>query len=133
MINDILKEKCKLIKFYNDNLYFKKKWEELFLENLTEEEKRNIYINDFLWHACSYNKINNISGKRAIQLFNKQSKKDIIIFYQENNNAFYCEDAKNLNYSDIKNEMDIYISDINFNWSFIITHEKMCGPYFLKR
>ena len=97
------------------------------------EEKSSIYINDFLWHACSYNKINNISGKRAIQLFNKESKKNIIIFYQENNNAFYLEDIEELSYSDIKNEIDIYICDINFTWSFIITHEKMCGPYFLKR
>lgn len=133
MINDILKKRCKLIKCYNDNSLFKKRWEELFIGNLTEAEKNNIYINDFLWHACSYNKINNISGKHAIQLFNKENKKDIIIFYQEKKYVFYLEDVCDFEYSDIKNEVDIYICDINFTWSFIITHEKICGPYFLKR
>jgi hypothetical protein len=43
----------------------------------------------------------------------------------------YFKNAAELKDTDFDLEDDIYISDINFTWTYVVTHEKeQCGPYF---
>ena len=40
--------------------------------------------------------------------------------------------AKSVVSTDFDSEQDIYIFDRNFSWTYVHTHESMCGPYFYK-
>ena len=92
-----------------------------------------------LWHAFSYYEAKAYTGQQAIKRFEKQSKNNIIIFSNELSNSIIFN---NLIQNDIsieiindcinnnKSKHDIYFTEINFAWTFVITHESEFGPYF---
>ena len=113
-----------------------------FFKDLTFEDKKEIYFEQFMWHAFSYKKISAIEGKEAITEFNKIKNNDVYIFFEDNDIVL---EKTNLNYKEIleiielqskKDKLtsyyDCYIVDKNFSWTFIITHETQIkdDPYF---
>ena len=91
----------------------------------------------FKWHLYSYEKLPHLSGEEAIQAFNQLPKKDIYFAYQRDmvkNQEFVqvFKNAQNLVASDIENQQDLYLFDATFSWTYIQTHENMCGPYFVQ-
>jgi len=44
--------------------------------------------------------------------------------------AFIINDASALTVDIADGFMDIFVTDINFRWTYVHTHEKCCGPYF---
>ena len=117
---------------------FKKKWEETFLNNISKSQKKKIKIDSFLWHIFSYEKLPCLKGEEAIEAFDKQTKKECYIFEQYEDNAFKVMNTHKLKAKDITTELGEYLSDIYivsscFTWTYIVTHEKECGPYFYKK
>jgi len=65
---------------------------------------------------------------------NYEKKKSCYIFYQHSDFAIIIEEADTVNASDFMNEFDIYITDKEFSWTYVRTHETgWCGPYFSRR
>ncbi len=59
----------------------KKKWELAFLTHMTDTEKEDCHINEYLLHAFTYGKMNDyLEGKDAIKAFNNETKDEIYIF-----------------------------------------------------
>ncbi len=111
----------------------KKKWELAFAGGLTDEERKEIYLDDFLWHACSYKKINLLEKDEAREAFNKVLKEEVVGFYQNENDVLNFRDGSFLKDSDFDLEDDIYVVDSDYKWTYIVTHEKeQCGPYFIE-
>ncbi|QUH26500.1 DUF4275 family protein [Serpentinicella alkaliphila] len=108
----------------------KEKWESIFAKNLTEEERKEIYFNQFLWHIFSYEKVTFLKTNRAREAFNNVIKDEVIAFYQNNNIVHHFKNGAFLKDTDFDSEDDLYIVDTNFQWTYVVTHEEQCGPYF---
>jgi hypothetical protein len=140
-IVEVLKNKnVKVIEIPKWGTYLRKMWEEKFADHMSIEEKKAIFLYDddgacgFLWHLFSYEKRSCFVGEEADQAFNYEKKKSCYIFYQHSDFAIIIEEADTVNASDFMNEFDIYITDKEFSWTYVRTHETgWCGPYFSRR
>lgn len=115
--------------------YFRKQWENNFANQLSDKDKKLIYLFNtggccgYLWHLFSYEKKDCLKGEKAEAAFNNQTKNNCYVFYQHSDYALFLENASMFNTNDLINEQDIYIVDKGFNWTYIQTHETgWCGP-----
>lgn len=121
--------------------YLRQKWRESFASHLSKEEQKTIYMDSFLWHLCSWEKVICLEKEKAIKAFENQIKNKCTIFYQFIDEAYLVQNAKTLTVKDLpykENHMDysdIYIMDWDNKWTFIITHETDIGlgPYFIQK
>lgn len=110
--------------------YLRGVWEKEFAEAISSDEKRKIYLHDFLWHLFSYEKVEAFAKDYAKNSFNNELKNRVYVFYQHSDYALTIENAKNIVAEDFNYEDDIYIVDTEFQWTYVNTHETACGPYF---
>jgi hypothetical protein len=117
--------------------YLRNQWEHHFANHLSDDEKRSIYLNvahGYLWHLFSYGKKACLEGDRAEKAFNEEPKKACFLFYQHSDDAFILENSSMLTADDLLNEMDVYVVDKEFTWTYVRTHETgWCGPYFSRK
>lgn len=116
----------------NAGKFLHEQWEERFAGTLSSDQKKKIYLNQFLWHIFSYEKIEHLSGQEAIEAFNSIKKNECYVFYQDDDDALKLKYSKDIKAEDFNNERDIYIVDVNMTWTYVHTHEGYCGPYFCK-
>ncbi|WP_413367637.1 DUF4275 family protein [Lysinibacillus sp. 3P01SB] len=116
----------------------RKIWEKIFTVSLSTKEKERIFLDQFLWHICSWGAVSCAAKEEAIALFTNQEKDKCTIFYQFIDDAYMVKNAKELTVHDVPyearnmNRNDIYVMDDKLKWTFIMTHEEQCGPYFIK-
>lgn len=138
-----LKDKgVKVIELSNWSTLLKKYWENTFVSELSDKEKKEIHLKDdkyscgFLWHAFSWEKTKHLKGKKADKAFDDMQKKELYVFYQMTDTVYVLKNAEGLKAKDILNDSeflddrDIFIVDKEFKWTYVITHEEECGPYF---
>jgi len=119
--------------------FLREQWRINFANHLSNEEQKSIGMDGFLWHLCSWEKVNCLKKDEAIAAFKEHSKIKCTIFYQFIDEAYLVQNAGTLNLDDFTYDSshmdygDIYIMDWHFNWTFIMTHESECGPYFIKK
>ncbi|WP_404430798.1 DUF4275 family protein [Sutcliffiella horikoshii] len=117
--------------------YFRKSWENTFANHLSTEEKNAIYLDSFLWHLCSWEAVKCSTKEEAVRLLHAQKKDRCFIFYQHLDIVYTVENAKSLNVLDLRYDSshmlysDIYVMDWEKKWTFMMTHEEECGPYFI--
>ena len=92
----------------------------------------NSSYSSYLWHIFSWDKKRYYMFGAANEAFNKLPKKKCIIFHQLSNEVLIIDDARDLRAELFKpfSFEDIYIVDEAFTWSYNITHESTCGPYY---
>ena len=118
--------------------FLREQWRINFASHLSNEEQKSIGMDGFLWHLCSWEKVNCLEKDAAIAAFKKQSKIKCTVFYQFIDEAYLVQNAQTLNVEELpydKSHMfygDIYIMDWELNWTFIMTHSDDSGPYFIK-
>ncbi len=110
----------------------KQQWKKVFLHSLDQKEQRRIYINQFLWHGFSYEKVYCISKGKARKALINHKKDEVFVFYQHKDEAYIFKNASKLKASDFDMDDDVYVVDKDFKWTYVKTHETMCGPYFTK-
>ena len=105
----------------------KDKYLNVFMANLTQQDMKEIYMEQFIWHAFSYEKVHCLEGADAIKEFKKQGKNEVYLFFQDNDDVIKM---KNLTYENLikmvwNNEIpsDCYVVDVDFEWTFVYTHE----------
>lgn len=105
----------------------KEKYIKIFYKDLTEKDKEKMHLNDYLWHAYSYEVVPCIKGVEAVKEFMKKEKNDVYVFCLYNG---YVEEIKDLTYEKLlsmiywdKIYSDCYVVDKNFKWTFVYTHE----------
>lgn len=119
--------------------YLRGRWRDCFAKHLSIEEQNEIWMDDFLWHLCSWNKVICLEKEEAISAFLNQTKHKCTIFYQFMDEAYLVENADSLLINELpyrEHNMyynDLYVMDWNYRWTFIMTHEPECGPYFIQR
>ena len=118
--------------------FLREQWRINFASHLSNEEQKSIGMDGFLWHLCSWEKVNCLEKDAAIEAFKKQSKIKCTVFYQFIDEAYLVQNAQTLNVDELPYDQshmfygDIYIMDWDLNWTFIMTHSDNSGPYFIK-
>lgn len=119
--------------------YLRGQWEASFADHLSNDEKEEIYLKSFLWHLCSWGKVECYEKIDALKMFEEQPKTKCTIFYEFTDEAYLVENAKTLSIMDLPYDRlhwyygDIYVMDWHGKWTFMMTHESECGPYFIKK
>ena len=115
---------------FEDREQIMEQWETVFTGMVSEQKKRDIYYDQFKWHVFSYNVVPCLQGEEAMAAFDTATKTDCYVFYQNRYGMWKFSGAKNIQATDFSTQQDIYITDVNFKWTYIQTHESQCGPYF---
>jgi len=132
LITKLQSKKIKVEEIAGWGPYLRKQWEAAFASHLSDANKKKIYMDQYLWHAFSYEKVTCATNEKAEELFNAQQKKSCYVFYQHSDDVLLIDRAGKITASDISLEDDIYIVDKDFTWTYVKTHESYCGPYFHK-
>ncbi|OME88975.1 DUF4275 family protein [Paenibacillus sp. FSL F4-0100] len=73
-----------------------------------------------------------MKAHEARNAFNTENKDELYVMYQNSPSVLLYSNAKAIVAEDFDSQQDIYIFDKNFTWTYVNTHEDMCGPYFYK-
>lgn len=116
--------------------HYRSKWRKHFASHVTLDEQERIHMlpntnySSYLWHIFSWEKKRYYMREAANEAFNNLSKKTCIIFHQTSKEVLIIDEAQNLRADLFYIFDDIYIVDEGFTWSYNITHESSCGPYY---
>ncbi|MDT0121683.1 DUF4275 family protein [Paenibacillus sp. RRE4] len=106
------------------------RWDEVFAHNLDDVLKETIYYSQYKWHMFSYEQQTCLEGEVARAAFDAEEKRDLYVMYQHSPYVQVYENASAVVAADFDEQQDIYIFDKAFTWTYVHTHESMCGPYF---
>lgn len=113
------------------------KWLEHFASDIPKQKIKKYVVStgNLLWHTFSWKLLDKkrfFEGDAAKAEYDKIDKRGAI--YIE-----WFKDEKThditwtLNTADALDEMiEVYVVASDFSWTYIKTHESMCGPYFMK-
>lgn len=125
------------------------KWIEAFAKGVSDEflQEHVLETGNYLWHLFSWEGVPCLKGDEARKAFDAIEYEKAIAFEagftHVNMHGGMVMTAKatameNLRYcgkvsaADLEEHDDIYIVAEDFSWTYVHTHEEMCGPYFLK-
>lgn len=108
------------------------KWDKTFTQSISDDVKESIYYDQYKWHIFSYEIQDCLKEQEARNAFNSESKDELYIMYQNSPRVLLYSNADAIVAEDFDSQQDIYIFDKNFTWTYVNTHEDMCGPYFYK-
>ena len=116
--------------FYNE-------WLKHFAEGISKEniERYVVSTGNYLWHVFSWELLDEerfLVGDSAKDAYNKIDKDNAIYI-----DWFSDDDAgalpHELSAAEALDQMtEVYVAAPDFSWTYIKTHEIMCGPYFMK-
>ena len=116
---------------------FYTKWLEIFGFNIPKRDIRK-YVKstgDFIWHIFSWKLLKEdqyLKGNEAKAAYDKIKKKGAVYiawFEDKYTKDITCD----LNTAkDLDDFVEVYVVGKDFKWTYIKTHEDMCGPYFMK-
>ena len=112
-------------------------WLSHFAKDISRKdiEKYVVATGNYLWHVFSWELLDKkafLTGDIARKAYDKIDKHNALYiewFEDHETNNF----TTNLNTADALDKMtEVYIVASDFSWTYIKTHESMCGPYFMK-
>lgn len=124
-------DNCKI-----DNLNGKRlreQWIKRFANNI---DISKTYIDQHLWHIFSYKRLKCLEKEEANKRFDEIRKKSIYIFFDSSERCYLIENAEIFNLEEVKTyeNKDIYITNKDFTWTYVKTHEDgWMGPYFYSK
>jgi len=110
----------------------KNNWLAHFAEGIKTSD---IYIDEFMWNIFSYKRLSCSAGDEAAAQFLLQAKTQCYILFEHHKDAYYLENAASLTQDDLIDGIDfeskdLYVVSKRFNWTYVLTHESDCGPYY---
>ena len=121
-----------------NNSATKAKWTNLFAASISKEDRKKVYFDQYKWHLFSYELLDALTEDDARAAFNAQPKDQdtVYLFWQNARKAFLVENAHLLKAEELDHDyipfQDFYLFSPDGKWTYIRTHESMCGPYFYK-
>ena len=112
-----------------------------WFEEVVPPQKRQVAIDShcfssdfaagYLWHVFSYEIIGCLKGSEAKLAFDGITKQGAVLLASWDDIPS-CEigDASRITSAQIDALCDVIITDLDFNWTYVKTHEPCCGPYF---
>ena len=116
---------------------FYKKWLQCFAEGITPQaiNKYVVSTGNYIWHIFSWGLISDykyLTGNSAKIAYNNVSKQRALCieWFIDDETKSLTDELGTADALDKKTE--IYVVSPDFTWTYIKTHESMCGPYFMK-
>lgn len=116
-----------------ETMDFVRQWfERVVPADKSEEAKKRCFsspiVNNLLWHAFSFVPCEKES--HAVNMYDSLGHNDFVLLMNSEKIGFIVKNGHGLTSNIINAYNDIVITDINFRWTYVHTHESMCGPYF---
>lgn len=119
-----------------DDRTTKANWTKLFAASVPKEGRKLVHFEQYRWHLFSFELLPALTGDDARTAFDTQEKDTAYLFFQHTKGACLVEHAHLFRAEDFDHDFipfpDIYIFSPEGKWTYIHTHESMCGPYFYK-
>ena len=122
-----------------DGKQIAEKWLKAFAKDVPHELLRaHVYeYGNYLWHIFSWELVECLSGDEARAAFDAQEYDCALSFRSgySGEDDFLLEDISETGKvfsHQLEDIQDVYITASDFSWTYVHTHEGMCGPYFLK-
>ncbi|MBR2852636.1 MAG: DUF4275 family protein [Anaerotignum sp.] len=119
-----------------DDRTTKAKWTKLFAASISKEDRKLVHFEQYRWHLFSFELLNALTDDNARTAFDAEAKNPVYLFWQHTNKAYLVENAHLFMAEDFDHEFipfsDFYLFSPEGKWTYIHTHEIMCGPYFYK-
>ena len=98
-------------------------------------EKYVVSARNYLWHVFSWELLDKkvfLTGNSARKAYDKIDKHNALYidWFEDNETKNLTAKLSTANALDEMTETYVIASD--FSWTYIKTHESMCGPYFMK-
>lgn len=114
----------------------KAKWTKLFATSVPKEKRKEVHFEQFRWHLFSFELLDALTAGDARAAFDAEPKDAVYLFWQHTKKAYLLENAHLLKAEDLDHDFiphpDIYLFSPKGKWTYVHTHESMCGPYFCK-
>ena len=136
------KQFCKELK--NRGIHFtpvndrttKASWTKLFASSIPKEKRKEVHFEQYRWHLFSFELLKAFSDDAARAAFDAEPKDSVYLFWQHRDQAYLVENAHLFKAEDFDHDFipfsDFYLFSPEGKWTYIHTHESMCGPYFYK-
>lgn len=112
-------------------------WLSHFANGISKEniEKYVVSARNYLWHVFSWELLDKkvfLTGNSARKAYDKIDKHNALYidWFEDNETKNLTAKLSTANALDEMTETYVIASD--FSWTYIKTHESMCGPYFMK-
>jgi hypothetical protein len=112
-------------------------WDELFASMVSEQSKKLVkqYNDQYKWHLFSFDLLDALKLDDARRAFDTIGKDTVYLFFQYAEESFFIKNASllkanDLDFDSVMDKADIYVFDPVEKWTYVLTHEKSCGPYF---
>ena len=114
----------------------RERWLNTFAADVSEEDlgKHVLVGGGYLWHIFSYNLVPCLEGDEARKALAELPDTECYRFYKE----YPPQDQPRIKaiemseVSSLPDDLDWYLVDKDFTWTYVHTHEEDCGPYFCK-
>ncbi len=114
------------------------KWLFAFAKNIPMNKLKEYVLSDcnFLWHIFSFELVPCLKGEKAKRAFDALTYDKAIMFksgyfFSGKPEIIDLQMIGKLTSDEIENT-DVYITDPDYKWTYVHTHESDCGPYFIK-
>lgn len=113
------------------------KWLEHFSTGIPKRDLKKYVVStgNLLWHVFSWELLNEnkfLAGDQAKAAYDKIDKRGAIYieWFEDEKTHDITWDMNTA--ADLDKKVEVYVVASDFSWTYIKTHESMCGPYFMK-
>ncbi len=114
----------------------KAKWTKLFASSVPKEKRKEVHFEQFRWHLFSFPVLDALEDDEARAAFDAEPKDSLYLFWQHTDKAYLVENAHLFKAEDFDHDFipfsDFYLFSPEGKWTYVHTHESMCGPHFYK-
>ncbi|MGH4123512.1 MAG: DUF4275 family protein [Clostridium sp.] len=116
---------------YSEADTLRRKWVETFTRNIDISDAN---LDQCLWHIFSYGKLSCTEREEANADLIKIKKETLYVFFNEGPTCYRLNNAEKFTTDNIDYFNDIYVTNEDFTWTYVLTHERVtCGPYFYSK
>ena len=116
---------------------FYKNWLEHFSTGISKRDLKKYVVStgNLLWHVFSWELLRDnkfLVGDQAKTAYDKIDKRGAIYieWFEDEKTHDITWDMNTA--ADLDKKIEVYVVASDFSWTYIKTHESMCGPYFMK-
>lgn len=117
---------------------YNKRWLRRFAADVSEREIQECIMDagGFIWHVFSWGLISEgdyLTGNAARRAFDEVNKEEALYIKPFGRGGTKTLPADLASASALDELAEVYVAAADFSWTYIKTHERMCGPYFCER
>lgn len=117
---------------------FARKWLENFAPEMTKSQYEKRHVNEYIWHVFSWKIVPDgkyLCGSEARKAYDETVKRGAMYINFFDDFSELLPITKDMYKAEqLENNPETYVVGRDFSWTYIVTHETVCGlgPYFMK-